>query len=304
MNRLWPRTLISQMILILLAGLVVSHLVAAWLYTADRARAVRQIGGYAAAQRIANLARLIDEAPPEWRTRLIAAAADPRMRIGLSTRPPVVARQEEDISDLPIRTYLDEQMPPALAAGMAVTIASPGPRLRSPMDAHRPSDAGETRARPPLGGHPWRRLVVTVRLADGPYLTFSVGLPDIRPPLNWPFLVPLGAMAVIVVLASIWAVRRVTAPLGVVTRAAEQLGRNVNAPPIPETGPREMQQAAHAFNGMQARLQRLLRNRTTMLAALSHDLRTPLTLLRLRIEALSDSEERERMLASIATLDA
>lgn len=150
----------------------------------------------------------------------------------------------------------------------------------------------------------WRRLVVTVQLTDGPYLTFSLGLPEVRPPLNWPFLLPLGVMAVIVVLACVWAVRRVTAPLGVVTQAAERLGRNVNAPPIPETGTREMRQAAHAFNEMQARLQRLLRNRTTMLAALSHDLRTPLTLLRLRIEGLPDSEERERMLASIATLDA
>ena len=64
-----------------------------------------------------------------------------------------------------------------------------------------------------------------------------------------------------------------------------------------------MRQAAHAFNDMQARLQRLLTNRTTMLAALSHDLRTPLTLLRLRIEAQPDSEDREKMLASIDTLD-
>jgi signal transduction histidine kinase len=71
-----------------------------------------------------------------------------------------------------------------------------------------------------------------------------------------------------------------------------------------EAGSREMRQAARAFNEMQERLQRLLENRTRMLAALSHDLRTPLTLLRLRAECLKEDEERERMLANIGDLDA
>ena len=117
-------------------------------------------------------------------------------------------------------------------------------------------------------------------------------------------MIAMAVMSVIVVLTSIWAVRRVTAPLGVVAQAAERLGRDVNAPPIAETGSREMRQAAHAFNEMQGRLQRLLENRTRMLAALSHDLRTPLTLLRLRTEGLQEGEERDRMLATIGELDA
>ena len=98
--------------------------------------------------------------------------------------------------------------------------------------------------------------------------------------------------------------RRVTAPLRVLARAAEHLGRDVNAPPIAEAGTKEMRQAAQSFNQMQARIRRLLDNRTQMLAALSHDLRTPLTLLRLRTEALPEEEERERMLATIGELDA
>src|SRR5581483_7519737 len=85
---------------------------------------------------------------------------------------------------------------------------------------------------------------------------------------------------------------------------AEELGRDVNAPPMAEAGTREMRQAAHSFNQMQTRIRRLLDNRTRMLAALSHDLRTPLTLLRLRTEALPEAEERERMLATLGELDA
>ena len=71
-----------------------------------------------------------------------------------------------------------------------------------------------------------------------------------------------------------------------------------------ETGSVEMQRAAHAFNTMQTRLRGLIENRTRLLAAISHDLRTPLTLLRLRAENVSDGAERDKMLATISDMDA
>ena len=74
MTRLLPRTLFGQMLLILLGGMLVSHAIGSWLYAHNRAEAVRAVGGFAATQRIANLARLIDEAPPAWRGRIVAAA--------------------------------------------------------------------------------------------------------------------------------------------------------------------------------------------------------------------------------------
>ena len=114
----------------------------------------------------------------------------------------------------------------------------------------------------------------------------------------------MGLMAIIILAVSVWAVRRVTAPLASLSAAAERLGNDLNAPPIPETGTIEMRRASHAFNTMQARLRGLIENRTRMLAAISHDLRTPLTLLRLRAENVDDATEREKMLATIAEMDA
>ena len=98
-------------------------------------------------------------------------------------------------------------------------------------------------------------------------------------------------------------VRRVTAPLASLSAAAERLGNDLNAPPMPETGTIETRQASHAFNTMQARLRGLIENRTRMLAAISHDLRTPLTLLRLRAESVENAPERDKMLATIAEMD-
>jgi signal transduction histidine kinase len=109
---------------------------------------------------------------------------------------------------------------------------------------------------------------------------------------------------VIILGVSVLAVRRVTAPLTALATAAERLGHDVSAPPLPEAGTAETRQAARAFNDMQMRLRNLIDNRTRLLAAISHDLRTPLTLLRLRAETVENAQERDKMLATIAEMDA
>ena len=90
-------------------------------------------------------------------------------------------------------------------------------------------------------------------------------------------------------------------PLGRFAQAAGRLGTDVNAPPMAEAGPSEIVQAARAFNQMQERIQRLVDDRTRMLAAIAHDLRTVLTRLRLRAELIDDAEQQRK---AIADLDA
>jgi signal transduction histidine kinase len=114
----------------------------------------------------------------------------------------------------------------------------------------------------------------------------------------------MAIMAMIILAVSVWAVRRVTAPLASLATAAERLGHDMNAAPLAETGTNETRQAARAFNDMQTRLRGLIENRTRLLAAISHDLRTPLTLLRLRAETVENVHERDKMLSTIAEMDA
>ena len=118
------------------------------------------------------------------------------------------------------------------------------------------------------------------------------------------FLLAFFVMALVVTVLSVWAVRRSTAPLALFAWAAERLGRDVNAPDLPEDGPREVHWAARAFNEMQRRLRRLINDRTQMLAAMSHDLRTPITRLRLRAEFVDDAEQRRKMLDDLEQMEA
>ena len=98
--------------------------------------------------------------------------------------------------------------------------------------------------------------------------------------------------------------RRLTAPVRTLAAAAEALGRDVNAPPLPEDGPLEIATAAAAFNTMAARIRRFVQDRTFMLTAIGHDLRTPITRLKLRAEFMDDDEQRRKMLADLDELEA
>jgi signal transduction histidine kinase len=148
-----------------------------------------------------------------------------------------------------------------------------------------------------------RPLAIAIHIDDDQWVRFVAGMPD-RTPARGPwFFASLASMAVIVLAASIWAVRRVVAPLKALGAAAERFSRDVRAEPLAETGPTEMRRAAKAFNQMQKDLRRLIDNRSQLLTAVSHDLRTPLTLLRLRTEGIESGENQDRMLAIIGEMD-
>ena len=100
------------------------------------------------------------------------------------------------------------------------------------------------------------------------------------------------------------AVRWIVRPLKLLSQAADALGQDLDRPPLPEDGPREVQQAARAFNTMQRRLSGFIEDRTRMLTALSHDLKTPLTRMRLRAELLDDDEQRSRFESDLKEMEA
>ena len=302
MSRLLPKSLFGQTLLILLGGLILSHAVGSWIYTMDREQAVRAVGGFAAAQRIANLTRLVQETPPERRERLVAALSDQSFRVSVSAQPPATTSGDDDAPvALAIKDFLVDRLSLAPARQPRVSAAgSDGPAFGGwhLMMGRGPMMHGFG----PFGS--FRDLQVAVPLPDGQWLSFATALPGSGPSFSRQFLLSMGIMAVIILGVSILAVRRVTTPLASLSSAAERLGNDLNAAPMAETGTIETRQASRAFNTMQARLRSLIETRTRMLAAISHDLRTPLTLLRLRAENIENASEREKMLATIAEMDA
>lgn len=138
------------------------------------------------------------------------------------------------------------------------------------------------------GGHGYD---VKVTLPDGDALGFRVaqGPRGLVLPRNLLLDFVLLAMATALVLYAV--ARSVTRPLSRLAHAAEAVGRDVSQPPLAESGTAELREAARAFNTMQERMRRYLDRRMRILAAMSHDLKTPLTRMRLRVETLADAQD-------------
>jgi len=296
MKWLLPRSIFGRLVVVLLGGLIVAQLAAAYINMAERDRLLYRAGGMQLAQRIADIARLLDSVAPSERRRIAAVFNAPPLAVSLD-RPPLATGEPDDAQNSVfagvLRFALGADMPVRLkrrAGGFApppgrgmMGGAMMGPSMMGqPMPWH---------GAPPGGAS----YLVQVTLHDGTLVTFDSYLSpqegSIPLRLGLTLLVLLGT----VIVVSLIAVRWVTGPLSALATAAEKLGRDIDRPPLEESGPVEVRRAAGAFNLMQQRLSRFLSDRTRVLTAMSHDLKTPLTRLRLRMETVDDPVLREKI---------
>jgi signal transduction histidine kinase len=134
------------------------------------------------------------------------------------------------------------------------------------------------------------RFIVQAQLRDGSWVWFERRIP--RELFDWPLQMLLTLLILLlgVTALSLVAVRWVVRPLERLRAAADALGRDIHRPPLDETGPVEVAETSRAFNRMQRRISRFVEDRARILAAMSHDLKTPLTRIRLRADLLDDED--------------
>lgn len=304
-----PQSLFGRLLLFLAAGLVVAQLLSAAILLQDRDQALyHAIGGHVA-QRIAAIVNLLDGLDQTERQRLVTALDLPPTRLSLDLPWQTETTPDERYHTTLFRALLKRQLGPWRPFQVEINDDLPPP----PPPDERPRWLAPDSPPPPprdRAGQPprWRRhammlglrnFVVQVRLRDGATATFQQVLPE--DVIAWPVRLLLFLLVLLVsvaVLAAL-AVRALTKPLAVLADAAGELGRDLRHPPLAETGPLEVRRAARAFNTMQERLVRYIEDRNRILAALSHDLKTPITRLRLRTELLDDTPLREKFLADL-----
>ncbi len=297
--RLLPRSLFGQIVLALVAGIVVAQLAGAWLLLDDRSRFGDRLRREYAAQRIAGIITVLDTAPAEERPRLVRALSVPPTRLTLDE--PWQASGAEvgpEASVFLQRVARELERPLPLQVLSIRHVPRQDRRPGRDMERERPD-------RHMRHDGPLVLLAVTqARLGDGTVVTFRHALP--QPPSDWPLrlLGLLALLAVVVALLSGWAVRRLTRPLSALAEAADGLACNLDQKPLEEKGPQEVRRAARSFNAMQRSLKSYLETRAQALAGVSHDLRLPLTRLRLRLEQFPEGESRSAMQRDIEEMDA
>jgi signal transduction histidine kinase len=265
----------GRIFLILFAGAILSASLAWVGLDTQRQAELRRL-------ELARFADRVEDTVGRWRREGRLEPADYRFR-GLRTAPAA--------ADGPVDAELTQQLQ-AVLPGTDVQA-----RKLDPAQCLSPQ-AG---AAAPLPRRCWL-LTVNEAGATLHLLGAAPPRPNFRSPLFEPvylivLLAGLGALALIVA-------RMAAAPLRALSRAATELGDDLTRRPLPLTGPSELRLAATAFNSMQTRLQRQLAERMHMLAAITHDLQTPMTRLRLRLEKVADPQLQERLLADVAAMQA
>jgi signal transduction histidine kinase len=306
--RLFPRSLFSRLVLVLLTGLIIAQVLSLAIHREERERLITRATGMQSAQRIADIVKILDPMAPAERQKMAAVLSAPPLLISLGIK--AGGATEEDparqaraaIFETMLKRFLGGEWP------VTVVVTDAPPWMPGKMGGEGMGMFGPKRwAAEGSGMYPGAfggagpqygrgiSFIARVRLTDGTLVTFDSRQSVVTQ--NWPYrlMVSLAVMLLAIFAVSLIAVRWVTRPLKTLADAAERLGRNINQPPLAESGPNEVQRAARAFNTMQAQLIGYIRGRTRILAAISHDLKTPITRMRLRAELLDDAQAREKL---------
>ena len=292
-----PKSISAQTLIVMGLGLVVSHFLGLAIYSFDRKEVVMTTEAVDVAERIVGVVILLNRLPQEWREDVVRGSDSRSFSVSLSAAATSVGTSSDNDLTVEVTRFLQTQL-----------AEWPADRLLVGFEEALPENVGEPGRTPAVSlsgsGKTYDYLYVSTRLEDGQWLNFAGAIP--RPEDLWPGIAGayIFSVALVFGILTMWLVARVTAPLSAFALAADRLGKNIGTEPLPEAGPTEVIQASRAFNEMQERLRRLVENRTQMLAAISHDLRTPVTLLRLRAELMADGVERTKVLDTLDEMEA
>jgi signal transduction histidine kinase len=319
LSGVWPASLLGRLSLVMVAGLLITQLTASAIW-ASQLRAKAQVEAQSAAQYVAHSAsgaiRFFRSLPPSYRQLTIQ-----QLREMGGTRFFVNLNH----AYVPVRQIGEH----ALAAGVMATV---GATLKSDLP-HSPSfhlafawpdelivSEGEVRLSDLpeawvqhillLQPDPAPILVIQTELEPGNWLYMAALMPNpyflsSNDPLAWDRLALQGLSLAAVLLLCLLVVRWITRPLAALSEAAAAFGQDQDdrAPPLPETGSREFINTARAFSAMRERIQRYIEDRERLFISISHDLRTPITRLKLRSELLDDEALRNEFEEDLDELD-
>lgn len=304
--KLWPRRASGQLALLLILVLLVAQIITIAILADERQGALRSASLEHVLQRVADAYTLTDTTDPQRQERILRALSSPTLLLSIDPSP-----------------YIADDQSTVMSQQLAKELKLPREQVRATMKAdedeclpgrksdhddeddehheyeeHRDDDdhdeddhEDERHECPPILG-------VSVALSSGQWFNAQAQPP--APSWLWlkATLTSVGITAVLLTLTLLLAIRRILRPMNKLSHAAHAFGRGEKVQ-IPETGPEDVREVTRAFNQMQHQVGRAQEDRARLLAALAHDLRTPITSMRLRVEMLPKGEDRDRLLDSL-----
>jgi signal transduction histidine kinase len=279
MNRFIPSSLRAQLILVLLGAIIITQSLSLYLFVDEREQAILTSTAYDATSRVMSVANEIETQPAFIHPVILKATQSNGFRMYISVAPPAIATNTQFLDALKSRNIerfgllrnqnliftLNNVTKPAIPQSTAITIDN---------------------------NH--RELTVSYQLRDMRWISAVVTLHELPFIWAWRAIIPLALMTLTLVLVVWYLVARVSGPLRNLARAATRIGHRQKLEALPFDGPDELKPLTLAFNQMAKRLTYVLREKSQMLAAIGHDLRSPITAMRIRTELLPEGENKDR----------
>lgn len=296
--RLLPQSLFGRLVTALLGVIGVTLLIIVLLILRERHELQLWSSGASSATRsIVEITTTLAQLGPVERRAAIDDYAASTRRPSAGRRGPPPQNSELQAIEAAFARQLRAQLGPQYSVEIVRPRRSARNVIRlAPDPRFEPANAPRS-GQPPRTGP--RMFDVNVGLPDGQRVVFRTAAPLPGPPLPRQIFLQLGVLTMVLVVVLYVMTRSITRPLSALASAADRIGRGATVAPLAEVGASELRDATRAFNSMQDRLKRYLDSRTRVLAAMSHDLRTPLTRLRLRVEQIDDAGLRERFTADL-----
>jgi signal transduction histidine kinase len=294
MKRFWLHSLTGQLIGLMFLALILSQAITFLLSYNEWARSLTDTRRDDFLSRSASIAELLATTDTTLHPGFLRAVATPYNSYWITSDSTVAPLQwQETARERLLRGQnLPHTAKPFKPGDLQISAATWSPITGGNWPTRYPAQLLELKN--------WNGFGLIVKVREGLYLHASYAKPDylIQSPSR--YYVSLGVTALTLALVSVLIARRISRPLQRLTDSADRLGRGEEVLHLPEEGAEDIRRTAAAFNRMQLRIRRFVEDRTQMIAAISHDLRTPITSLRLRAEFVEDPEMKEKF---IATLD-
>jgi len=290
--RLWPRTLPVQLVLVVALAVAVSNIGVAFYYYKNSEAQANNYSTERMIDRAAAVAAAVSQVPPQSRLVVMRVMSQPYWRfreVPGTYGSPVMTKEEKVLA-----TRLSDAMPVNhprrhdVVVHLHEAIQNIDPALR-PFRSHQP-------------GVPDDMIQTIVPISDHSAVSGVL----MRPTPEWPVEIMVAAVIAVVLTSAgaTFMARRVVRPLSELTRAAASFADGSGHPHVAEQGPEDVRDAAIAFNTMAAKVARTLESQRHLLSAVGHDLRTPLTAMRINLEFVTDNELREGLLHNLDELQA
>lgn len=289
--RLWPDSLAGRTLAILLGTTLLLIAGSAILLQEERNTRFEEQNRFRLLNNISTLVRLVEGAELRERQRIANRISKENFHASIATTPLVAGPPRHRIENFLARNLRNQLNTPVREINVRIRMVH---------------DDDHMMRQQPIRSmmHEWGEIDFSIRLGDGSWLNIQIDNSDAPPPWASKTLGLLVLLLIALAAGGMFLSQRMARPMARLAQAADLLGLGQANSPLAEDGPREVRQTIRAFNRMQQRMQKHLRDRTLMLAAVSHDLRTPITTLRLRAEYIEDEEMRNKTLATLTEMEA